>query len=61
MADVHPNAKIISVDQAGGRTYVTLDKMTSTVFNIYNKSALQMISQWNPLILMLSRIRLIGI
>ncbi|KAB2707611.1 methyltransferase type 11 [Brucella intermedia] len=49
MADVHPNAKIISVDQAGGRTYVTLDKMTSTVFNIYNKSALQMISQWNPL------------
>ena len=49
MADVHPNAKIISVDQVGGRTYVTLDKMTSTVFNIYNKSALQMISQWNPL------------
>ncbi|GAA5540234.1 methyltransferase type 11 [Ochrobactrum soli] len=49
MADVHPDAKIISVDQFGDRTYVTIDKMTSTVFNIYNKSALEIISKWNPL------------
>lgn len=49
MADVHPNAKIISVENEGGRTYVTIDKMTSTVFNIYNKSALEVLSIWNPL------------
>ncbi|MFC7067071.1 methyltransferase type 11 [Brucella rhizosphaerae] len=49
MADVHSTANIISVDQFGGRTYVTIDKMTSTVFNIYNKSALKILSQWNPL------------
>ncbi len=49
MADVHPSAKILAVEEVGGRTYVTIDKMTSTVFNIYNKSALEIISQWNPL------------
>lgn len=49
MADVHPSAKILSVDQVGGRTYVTINKMTSTVFNIYNRSALELLSQWDPL------------
>lgn len=49
MADVHPSAKIHSVEQVGGRTYVTIDKMTSTVFNIYNRSALELLSQWDPL------------
>lgn len=49
MADVHPTAKVLSVEQVDGRTYVTLDKMTSTVFNIYNESALKLLSQWNPL------------
>nr|WP_278515632.1 methyltransferase type 11 [Brucella anthropi] len=49
MADVHPHAKILSVENVGGRTYVTIDKMTSTVFNIYNKSALKVLSVWNPL------------
>ncbi len=49
MADVHPDTKIISVDQFDQRTYVTIDRMTSTVFNIYNKSALEMLSRWDPL------------
>lgn len=49
MADIHPSAKIISVEQFDGRTYVTIDKMTSTVFNIYNESALKVLSQWDPL------------
>lgn len=49
MADVHSSAKVVSVDQFGGRTYVTIDKMTSTVFNIYNESALKLLSQWDPL------------
>lgn len=49
MADIHPSAKIIAVDEVEGRTYVTIDKMTSTVFNIYNESALEIISEWDPL------------
>ncbi|GAA5622928.1 hypothetical protein Brsp04_02820 [Brucella sp. NBRC 12952] len=49
MADVHSDAKILSVDHSGGRTYVTINKMTSTVFNIYNESALKLLSQWDPL------------
>lgn len=49
MADVHPDAKILSVEHFGGRTYVTINKMTSTVFNIYNESALKLLSQWDPL------------
>ncbi|WP_285535232.1 methyltransferase type 11 [Brucella sp. NBRC 12950] len=48
MADVHPDAKVLSVDEFQGRTYVTIDKMTSTVFNIYNHSALKLLSEWNP-------------
>ncbi|PJT24411.1 methyltransferase type 11 [Ochrobactrum sp. 30A/1000/2015] len=47
MADVHPSAKILSVDEIGSRTYVTIDKMTSTVFNIYNKTALEIMSNWD--------------
>ncbi|MBB4096121.1 methyltransferase type 11 [Brucella pecoris] len=49
MADVHPEAKVLSVDHVGGRTYVTINKMTSTVFNIYNESALKLLSRWDPL------------
>lgn len=49
MADLHPSAKVLAVEDVGGRTYVTIDKMTSTVFNIYNRSALEIISQWDPL------------
>ncbi|KAB2672375.1 methyltransferase type 11 [Brucella intermedia] len=48
MADINPAAKVLSVETVGGRTYVTLDKMTSMVFNIYNERALQLLSEWNP-------------
>lgn len=49
MADVHPDTKILAVERVGDRTYVTIDKMMSCVFNIYNKSALEILSQWDPL------------
>jgi hypothetical protein len=49
MAIVHPDAKVLSVDQFEGRTYVTINKMMSCVFNIYNESALRLLSQWDPL------------
>ncbi|MEE9922400.1 MAG: methyltransferase type 11 [Brucella anthropi] len=48
MADINSAAKVLSVETVGGRTYVTLDKMTSMVFNIYNERALQLLSEWNP-------------
>ncbi len=49
MADISPEAKVLSVEAVGDRTYVIIDKMTSMVFNIYNRSALELISKWNPL------------
>lgn len=49
MADISSAAKVLSVETVDGRTYVTLDKMTSMVFNIYNERALQLLSRWNPL------------
>jgi len=48
MADINPAAQVHSVETVGGRLYVTLDKMTSMVFNIYNEHALQLLSEWNP-------------
>jgi len=47
IADVHPDTKIIDVERWQGRTFLTLDKMTSMVFNIYNKSGLEHIARWN--------------
>lgn len=49
MADIDPEAKVLSVETVGPRTYVTIDRMTSMVFNIYNRSALRLLSNWNPL------------
>lgn len=48
MADVHPSTEILFVEEIGGRTYVTINKMMSCVFNIYNTRALQLLSQWDP-------------
>ncbi|MGP3713387.1 methyltransferase type 11 [Brucella sp. RRSP16] len=47
MADVSSSAKVYSVETLGSRTYVTIDKMTSMVFNIYNESALVILSEWD--------------
>jgi len=49
MADINPEAEVLSVETVGNRTYVIIDKMTSMVFNIYNRSALELLSKWNPL------------
>ncbi|MFB8341311.1 methyltransferase type 11 [Brucella cytisi] len=48
MADVHPNARVLSVETVGNRTFVTIDKLTSMVFNIYNRTALKLLSAWDP-------------
>lgn len=48
IAHLHSDTKIINVEEFGGRTFVTIDKMTSTVFNIYNQKALALLTQWDP-------------
>lgn len=49
MSLVHPSTEVISVDQVGDKRYITINKMMSCVFNIYNERALQLLSRWNPL------------
>ncbi|WP_273727546.1 methyltransferase type 11 [Brucella gallinifaecis] len=49
MADIDPEVRVLSVEMVGSRTYVTIDRMISMVFNIYNRSALKLLSSWNPL------------
>ena len=47
IAVLHPDAKIISVKKYQGKIFITIDKMTSTVFNIYAQDALEMFSMWD--------------
>ncbi|MFC0246055.1 hypothetical protein ACFOLL_15805 [Falsochrobactrum ovis] len=48
MAEVHPDTKILSVEVHDGIMYATVDRMVSSVCNIYNKSALGLLSKWDP-------------
>ena len=48
IADLHENVKILSVEKFEGMTFVTIDKMTSTVFNLYSLEAMKIIELWNP-------------
>lgn len=48
IAALNPHAKILSVDTYEGVTFVTINRMTSTVFNIYGKKAFQIFASWNP-------------
>lgn len=47
IADMHPDAKILDVRTFKGLKFVTVDKMTSTVFNIYSPSGLKMLGSWD--------------
>jgi GR25 family glycosyltransferase involved in LPS biosynthesis/SAM-dependent methyltransferase len=48
IASLHINAKVVSVEVYKGVTFVTINKMTSMVFNIYHKKALHLLASWNP-------------
>lgn len=48
IADLDKDAVILRVDDFEGMRFVTLDRMTSTVFNIYNRRALQWLADWSP-------------
>ena len=47
ISDLHNDTKILSVENFDGMKFVTIDKMTSTVFNIYNQDFLRRIVLWN--------------
>jgi hypothetical protein len=48
IAVLNPSAEVISVEKFYGRTFVTINKMTSMVFNIYSESALEVFCAWDP-------------
>ena len=48
IASLHKDVRISAVDSYDGFTFVTINKMTSTVFNIYGEKALRLLASWNP-------------
>lgn len=49
VAHLHEDAKVINVETYKGIDFVTIDRMTSTVFNIYSERAMQKICAWDPM------------
>ena len=47
IAALNPEVDIIAVEDFEGQRFVTINKMTSTVFNIYAESAIEMFDNWN--------------
>lgn len=48
IAHLHDNAKVLDVEHYRGLDFITIDKMTSNVFNIYSERAIRLISLWDP-------------
>jgi len=47
IADLHPGTNILSVEEVEGITFVTIDRMTSMVFNIYTRKVLEILTHWD--------------
>lgn len=47
IANAHKEMKIINIEKFKGLTFITADKMTSTVFNVYSKSGIKILASWN--------------
>jgi hypothetical protein len=47
IASLHSDVKILSVERVQGRLFVTINKMTSMVFNIYNRRVMHILKDWN--------------
>jgi len=47
IAHLAPDVEVLDVQSVGGLTFVTLNKITSMVFNIYSPRAMQLISDWD--------------
>eukprot|EP00931_Biecheleriopsis_adriatica_P051590 TRINITY_DN29941_c0_g1_i4.p1 TRINITY_DN29941_c0_g1~~TRINITY_DN29941_c0_g1_i4.p1 ORF type:complete len:650 (-),score=38.23 TRINITY_DN29941_c0_g1_i4:55-1878(-) len=50
IADVPPDANILSVAVFNGTQFVTIDRMLSMVYNVYNKRLLSLMSTWDAMI-----------
>ncbi|KAF1029666.1 MAG: hypothetical protein GAK40_00381 [Burkholderia plantarii] len=48
IASLHPGAQVLHVEDFRGMRFVTIDRMTSTVCNVYSPRALDLLSQWDP-------------
>ena len=48
VAHLHEDAQILKTENFRGIQFVTIDKMTSMVCNIYGKKALELLASWNP-------------
>jgi hypothetical protein len=49
IASLHDDTRVIDVVNFEGIDFMTIDKMTSMVFNIYNRRAMQLIADWSPI------------
>ena len=47
IADVHPDSRVLDVEEENGETFVTIDRMTSMVFNVYAARAMGLIASWD--------------
>jgi len=48
IAALNTETEVLAVDDFEGLRFVTINKMTSTVFNIYASSSIDMFTKWNP-------------
>jgi len=48
IASVHADTRVLDVTEQDGLTFVKLDRMTSMVFNIYNRKAIDLLADWDP-------------
>ena len=48
IASLHPDTEIFSVEIFKDITFVTINKMTSMVYNIYSEEALNLLASWDP-------------
>jgi len=47
IAVLHPETKVLEVEEHNGLTFVTLSRMNSMVFNIYARAALEVLAAWS--------------
>lgn len=48
IAVLHPNVNVLNVETYENIKFITIDKMTSMVCNIYSEQALRLLAEWNP-------------
>ena len=47
ISDIHNDTRILQIDEFEGMTFATIDKMTSTVFNIYSQKFFDTFTAWD--------------